>query len=162
MSKVFLQLTDPGERRKGSAYAKGDLWVLSTSPYLQPSLVLGEVGDRSRAPWVVVARSLWHGPDNQGKLEVQLVTPKPKHGVKDRQSVYAVRAFNAASTLDEFENVAGMKTATFPLWPHVLGPPLVDETASQGRLAADAAALAARHGLNEDQAGATPSVCARG
>ena len=40
-----------------------------------------------------------------------------------------------------------MKTEGFPLWPHVLGPPLVDESASQGQLAADAAALADRWGM---------------
>ena len=37
---------------------------------------------------------------------MELVTPKPRHGVRDSQSVYAVKAFNASSTLHEFDNVA--------------------------------------------------------
>ena len=49
---------------------------------------------------------MYHGPNPQGKLEVELVTPKPRHGVRDSQSVYAVKAFNASSTLHEFDNVA--------------------------------------------------------
>jgi hypothetical protein len=152
-NKVFLQLKEQSERRKGTNYSNGDLWVVSTSPYLQPP-VLGEVGDRSKAPWVIVVQSLWHGPDPYGRLEVKLLSPKPRHGIKDTQAVYALMAFNASSTLQEFDNVAGMTTGGLPLWPHILGPPVVDEAASEGRLAADAAFLAARHGLNGDQAGA--------
>ena len=38
--------------------------------------------------------------------------------------------------------------------PLMLGRPVVVESASEGQLAVEAAALAERHGLNEDQAGA--------
>jgi hypothetical protein len=34
--RVFLYLKDSSEKRKATTYSKGDLWVLSTSPYLQP------------------------------------------------------------------------------------------------------------------------------
>lgn len=157
--KTFLYLNDPGERRKGSAYSKRDLWVVSSSPYLR-SPPLAEVGDRSKAPWVMVVQSLWHGPDNQGKLEVKLISAKPRHALRPSQQVYAVRAFDGGSSLDEFENVADMNAESFPLWPHILGGPIVDERASEGQLVADAAALADRHGLNGDQATAVAGALA--
>lgn len=47
---------------------KDDLWVLSnTAEFRGGGFAPGQPGDRSRAPWVAVARSLWHGPNQDGK-----------------------------------------------------------------------------------------------
>jgi hypothetical protein len=47
---------------------KDDLWVLSNNAEFQGGgFAPGQAGDRSRAPWVAVARSLWHGPNQDGK-----------------------------------------------------------------------------------------------
>ena len=46
---------------------RDDLWIISNNPELQPGFPPGQPGDRSREPWVVVARSLWHAPNQDGK-----------------------------------------------------------------------------------------------
>ena len=103
-NKTWLHLNDANERRGSKEYGKGDLWVISSVPGLVPP-PLGEVGDRARAPWTVVVQSLWHGPDKDGKLEVHLLTPRPAHGMRgDRFRAYAVKAFNAQTSLAEFDN----------------------------------------------------------
>ena len=152
-SKTWLTLNDPSERRKG--YSKCDVWVLSNTPTFHVP-VLSEVGpgDRNRAPWTIVAKAAWHGPDNTGKMEIKLLGDKPRHGMRDKQPVYAIRAFNASTAIAEHENIAIATPETFPLWPHVLGSKLVDDAASQDAILADAVGLKARHGLNDDQAGA--------
>ena len=43
------------------------MWFVSNHPLFQHGLAAGAVGDRTRAPWVAVARSLWHGPNQDGK-----------------------------------------------------------------------------------------------
>jgi hypothetical protein len=54
-------------RLKSGEYHKGDVWVISNHPQLRSGLAAGQPGDRSRAPWAAVARSLWHGPNQDGK-----------------------------------------------------------------------------------------------
>lgn len=54
-------------RGRASDYRKGDLWIVSNNPTFQAGLGPGQPGDRSRAPWAAVARSLWHGPNQDGK-----------------------------------------------------------------------------------------------
>lgn len=46
---------------------KDDLWVISSTPDFRSGFAPGQVGDRSRAPWCAVVRSLWHGPNQDGK-----------------------------------------------------------------------------------------------
>ena len=167
--KWWLHLNDQAERRGSRAYARGDLWVAGNTPRLLSSRALGEVGDRNKAPWTAVLQSLWHGPDKDGKLEVRVLTPSSGAGVSrgagslpkagERRRVYAIRVEgNAASAVAEFETFANktgtMSESAFPLLRHILGapaesPPRVsDEDADE----ADARGLAAKHGLNEDQA----------
>ena len=44
------------------------MWVISSTPDFRPAgFAPGQPGDRSRAPWLAVARSLWHGPNQDGK-----------------------------------------------------------------------------------------------
>jgi hypothetical protein len=54
-------------RVKSSEYRKGDVWVVSNHPLLQAGFSPGQAGDRTRAPWAAIARSLWHGPNQDGK-----------------------------------------------------------------------------------------------
>ena len=167
--KWWLHLNDQAERRGSRAYARGDLWVAGNTPRLLSSRALGEVGDRNKAPWTAVLQSLWHGPDKDGKLEVRVLTPSSGAGVSrgagslpkagERRRVFAIRVEgNAASAVAEFETFANktgtMSESAFPLLRHILGapaesPPRVsDEDADE----ADARGLAAKHGLNDDQA----------
>lgn len=70
-SGTFLQLHSPKEH--SSAYSKGDLFILSTSPDLSPRRA-GAVGDKLSAPWVAVAKANWHGPNAEGRLEVEILS----------------------------------------------------------------------------------------
>ncbi|KAF6251740.1 hypothetical protein COO60DRAFT_1464094 [Scenedesmus sp. NREL 46B-D3] len=50
--------------------------------------------DRSRQPWTLFARSLWHAPDRDGKMEVQLLPGQlqPGHKWPRQQSITALQA----------------------------------------------------------------------
>ena len=151
--RTWLFLEEKSERRGYKTYSKGDLWVISNNPHLQTGTA-GAIGDKMKAPWAIVAQTLWHGPDQDGKMEVKLLSPKPAHGVKENNRVFAAKVFDSGSTLAEFDNIASMTPMSFHLLPHLLAGPIVDETASQGIVGTDAAALKIRHGLNDDQADA--------
>ncbi|KAK9800288.1 hypothetical protein WJX73_004434 [Symbiochloris irregularis] len=58
---------------KSGSYRRDDLWVLSSSPNLDPAE--GETNNRSQKPWLAVARSLWHGPNKDGKMHIEQVGP---------------------------------------------------------------------------------------
>ena len=175
--KWWLHLNDQAERRGSRAYARGDLWVAGNTPRLLSSRALGEVGDRNKAPWTAVLQSLWHGPDKDGKLEVRVLTPSSGAGVSrgagslpkagERRRVFAIRVEgNAASAVAEFETFANktgtMSESAFPLLRHILGAPAESPDADDGAASrADARGLAAKHGLNEDQATAVAGRFAR-
>lgn len=44
-----------------------DLWVIGSDATFGGRLKPGAVGDRMNAPWAVIARSTWHGPNQDGK-----------------------------------------------------------------------------------------------
>ena len=54
-------------RVKNVDYSKGDLWILSNHPLMKSGFDPGQPGDRTKVPWVAVARSLWFGPNQDGK-----------------------------------------------------------------------------------------------
>lgn len=54
-------------RGKNVDYSKGDVWVISNDPFFRSGFDPGKPGDRTREPWVAVARSLWFGPNQDGK-----------------------------------------------------------------------------------------------
>jgi hypothetical protein len=60
-------LTLKSGRQRAAEYRRDDLWLLSSTPDFRPSLAPGQPGDRTRQPWTAVARSLWHGPNQDGK-----------------------------------------------------------------------------------------------
>ena len=45
---------------------KDELWVISSSPFLEVPTMQG-LFDRTQLPWVAVVRSLWHGPNPDGR-----------------------------------------------------------------------------------------------
>ena len=151
--RTWLFLEEKSERRGYKTYNKGDVWVISNNPHMQTAHA-NAIGDRNKAPWAIVAQTLWHGPDQDGKMEVKLLSPKPAHGIKENNRVFAAKVFDGGSTLAEFDNVASMTPMSFHLLPHLLAAPLVDEGASQGVVDADADALKTKHRLNDDQADA--------
>lgn len=57
-----------------------DLWILGSHPHLSGPLQPAQ--DRqfgsSRSPWQAIARSLWHAPNREGKLEVEWLDGPPK------------------------------------------------------------------------------------
>ena len=60
--RVFLTLEDSLER--SSEYSRDDLWLLGSAPSLE------EVPSKARegcSEWLIIARSLWHGPNNEGR-----------------------------------------------------------------------------------------------
>ena len=54
-------------RGKNVDYSKGDVWIISNDPFFKSGFDPGRPGDRSRVPWVAVVRSLWFGPNQDGK-----------------------------------------------------------------------------------------------
>ena len=84
--------------------------------------------------WISTTMQARSKPVAEG-FEVHLLTPRPAHGMRgDRFRAYAVKAFNAQTSLAEFDNFASATEASFPLLPHVLGAPLVDESPSEDAL----------------------------
>lgn len=71
--------------------------MISSSPQFQSGLAAGQVGDKARAPWVAIARSLWHGPNQDGKFEIELLTPRPPN-LGRSQPVHAIRGEQGGRT----------------------------------------------------------------
>lgn len=69
--RELLCLTECTHGRSGqekpSAYQRDDLWVLSPEPSFQGAALPSGLKGRSPQGWVVVARSLWHGPNKDGR-----------------------------------------------------------------------------------------------
>ena len=172
-TKTFLYLNDPDERRGGSSragaprYCKGDLWVLANTARFESASSDG-VGDKTKAPFAAAARALWHGPDKDGKMEIQLLCARPGALSGDRRAhrVYAMRAASSSSrALAEHDAFASMTAASFPLLPHVAGTPIVADrvgdvvaeddgprTSENAPLSAPSARVVREtHGLNRDQ-----------
>jgi hypothetical protein len=134
-TKTFLYLNDPDERRGGASragaprYCKGDLWILANTALFESASSTG-VRDKTKAPFAAAARALWHGPDKDGKMEIQLLCARPGVLSGDRRAhrVYAMRAQGSASrALAEHDAFASMTAASFPLLPHVAGAPIVKD-----------------------------------
>ncbi|KAK9851119.1 hypothetical protein WJX84_005652, partial [Apatococcus fuscideae] len=65
-------------KEKSSAYSKDGLWLISTHPTFH-------VGTRS--PWLqnAVVRSCWHGPNQDGRFQIEFLSRKPdvlRHGAQ--------------------------------------------------------------------------------
>eukprot|EP00198_Chlamydomonas_reinhardtii_P000886 XP_001690221.1 RNA helicase [Chlamydomonas reinhardtii] len=91
--KASYYLIVPNVRNRVKHSRRHDLWVISSNPLLQGG-VMGAAGDGARAGagrgWWAVCRSVWHGPDRDGKFEVEMLTAPPP-GCTRSQTVYALR-----------------------------------------------------------------------
>jgi len=148
---------------KASEYHKSDVWLLSN----EPGFGGGSVHKTSSSStWTCVVRSLWHGPNKDGKFEVEFVSKKPPYLGKST-NVYALKGPDLSIEMDLSEMVLEgvMREGAAPIIPSLLsevtGPdsflPSVDE------LARDMPAfneVADRFGLNEYQRKALSSVAA--
>lgn len=54
-------------RAKSTEYHQGDVWIISNDPMFRSGFDPGQLGDTTRAPWTSVVKSLWHGPNQDGK-----------------------------------------------------------------------------------------------
>eukprot|EP00887_Chlorella_sp_A99_P002672 scaffold6.g2672.t1 len=106
-------------RQRGADYSKDDLWVISNTPEFRSGFVPGQLGDRNHAPWVAVVRSLWFGPNQDGKFEVEFITPAPL-GLGRSQAVYALKGPEASTELGVMRLLQSGDLVTLP--PALLGP----------------------------------------
>lgn len=54
-------------QEKHSSYQKDDLWVLSNQPSFGLE-VIGSSGAKLQQGWLIVAHSIWHGPNREGRF----------------------------------------------------------------------------------------------
>lgn len=69
-------------RGKSTDYHKDDLWILSNQPRLESS---------SPDSWIILCRSIWHGPNKDGKVAVEIVGNQIPDGLRRCQSVVALQ-----------------------------------------------------------------------
>ncbi|GLI60456.1 hypothetical protein VaNZ11_002613, partial [Volvox africanus] len=95
-SKVSYYLIIPSSRSRLKNFRRHDLWIISSNPLLQGSGMgsggpgPGEPGRPAAGGWRAICRSLWHGPDRDGKFEVEMLTASPPGNIRS-QAVYALR-----------------------------------------------------------------------
>lgn len=77
-----LVIDEVRKRVKGSRL--GDLWLVSSHPHLAPC----------NGSWLGLVRSRWHGPNQEGKFEVDWVTPPPL-SLPRSQVVYCMKGPDA-------------------------------------------------------------------
>jgi hypothetical protein len=107
-------------RVKNVDYSKGDLWIVSNDPLMRSGFAPGQVGDRNRAPWVAVARSLWFGPNQDGKFEIEFLSSKPSTLGKSTP-VYAIKGPNASMELSILDLLKSPGLAALPMLGAILG-----------------------------------------
>ena len=164
---VRLMVKDFKSIKGPKPYAKGDFWIVSTEPWFEVK-PLHEIGDRHRAPWLGVVECKWHGMDNEGRMEVQLLGPRPSR-LRDNATiqVYAMHtSLNAFSETDELENILSLSAGRqSPLIDSILGKPPPKELEEEAELyLKDAdigvAPLQRSFELNDDQARAVSGALA--
>lgn len=120
---------------------KGDVWVVSNHPLLHNPSTSG-VGDRTRQPWVALCRSEWHGPDRDGKFQVDFLPGCCPAGLQKQQAVYALKGPDVATDLLMAQFLAQHDLAAVELLPALLQHskglgPAAAAAAGQGAAAAD-------------------------
>ncbi|GLC60082.1 hypothetical protein PLESTB_001571200 [Pleodorina starrii] len=91
--KVSYYLIVPSVRSRLKNTRRHDLWIVSSHPLLQGSGLgpaTAAAGGGASGGWRVICRSLWHGPDRDGKFEVEMLTAPPPGTIRS-QAVYALR-----------------------------------------------------------------------
>lgn len=115
---TFLTLQGPLNRKQ---FRKHDLWIVSNHPCLQ-NPPPGAVGDKLAQPWVHVCRSLWHGPDRDGRFEVEFLGAGPPRG-KQCQDVFALKGPDCATDLDLVDFLENAEFKQVPILQHFVQPP---------------------------------------
>ena len=93
---VYLHL---GAHRLGaSEYHKSDVWLLSNEQGF------GSGPIQKLTTWTCVVRSLWHGPNKDGKFEVEFVSERPRH-IGTKCSVWALKGPDVSIELDLADTV---------------------------------------------------------
>jgi AAA domain/Protein of unknown function (DUF2439) len=108
-------------RAKNVDYSKGDLWIVSNDPLMRSGFDPGQVGDRNRAPWVTVARSLWFGPNQDGKFEIEFLSSRPTTLGGRSTPVYAIKGPNASMELNILDLLRSPSLSVLPLLRSILG-----------------------------------------
>lgn len=54
-----------------------DLWLVSSDPLVLPAGGGGQQPGPRSGSWLALCRSLWHGPDRDGKFQVEMLTAAP-------------------------------------------------------------------------------------
>eukprot|EP00873_Tetraselmis_striata_P003485 jgi/Tetstr1/423749/TSEL_014381.t2 len=158
--QVFLALK--AGVRPSSHYRQDDLW------FLCPNAGYSQGAPASRAsPKVIVARSMWHGPDRDGRMEVEPLNI-PAAQLPTSQRVYALQGVNAATeflAIQLLQQQAPESAADHPLLRALLrrpeAPPTSAGDAATGcPVGALAESVASQFELNPEQSAAISSSVA--
>lgn len=108
---VFLTLGS--HRVKASEYHKSDLWIVSNDP------TFGFGRAKRATTWTCVLKSIWHGPNKDGKFEVAFVSKKPAYVGKSCK-VFAIQGPEVSIEMDLAELFATSNSIRAPIIPHLL------------------------------------------
>ncbi|KAG2387469.1 hypothetical protein C9374_001801 [Naegleria lovaniensis] len=95
-------------KEKSQFYAKDDIWILSKSKDFQY-----KTGN------LVIAKSVFHGPDKDGKIELSILSGIPEN--LENESIYAIRGPNFTSEFEMIENLNDLDPLKLPLLSDILG-----------------------------------------
>ena len=112
-------------RQKNAEYHKGDVWIIASHPFMQRTLPKD-----SGQHWVAIVQSLWHGPNQDGKFEIEWLSPKPSNLGRQRQ-VYALKGVEAYIELGILELLKGGVLEETPLIPYLLAKKRQEANASK-------------------------------
>eukprot|EP00803_Ostreobium_quekettii_P004976 evm.model.scf_25EXC.8 EVM.evm.TU.scf_25EXC.8 scf_25EXC:161927-169262(+) len=148
--KLFLTLN--GHDRKLN-YRKSDMWVISPDPHFEACPEQAASAGPS-TPWVAICRSLWHGPNKEGKMQVEFMSRRPTD-LKKSQTVAALHGQEAAGELCTLECLGALCRAMMRTMP-VMGS-LLNRSAQCGKGIAECTpgawpAIVQDFNLNPDQA----------
>ncbi|GAX81726.1 hypothetical protein CEUSTIGMA_g9154.t1 [Chlamydomonas eustigma] len=99
---ISYYLTVSTARNRLKTFRKHDIWVVSSSSDLHQAATMSAIAPSSdertvrckrigHKTWIAICRSLWHGPDRDGKFEVEFLSPAPVNMFTRSQTVYALK-----------------------------------------------------------------------
>lgn len=114
-----ISLAIPGLRQRIKGSRMGDLWLVSSHPFLTKQ--------ESSSSWSALVRSKWHGPNNDGKFEVEFVTCPPSRLARS-QNVYCLKGPDAHSEIQILRLLRDLQQpkaqeSQAPLLPHLISSP---------------------------------------
>uniref|UniRef100_A0A1D1ZXG7 AAA+ ATPase domain-containing protein n=2 Tax=Auxenochlorella protothecoides TaxID=3075 RepID=A0A1D1ZXG7_AUXPR len=123
MAGASICLVLPKQRGPSSEYRRDDIWILSNDAWLGSRAErAGRPMDRLHAPWVALARSLWHGPNQEGRLAIEFLTDAaPRLG--RQQTVTALKGPECSSELGMLSMLCSPPAHSLPLLAPLMSPP---------------------------------------